>query len=157
MGAFRDLFVLVLVGFYLLMAWSSQAASLPLKTSEEWAVTLGHHIQESMTVAKGKFKSKDTWFIEYRVGKKIVGRKLLLPEYYDRFKQEIETHLQMKATKTLAGTMSCPSPVLVHHKRSRGKVTKKEICLPLLSKENRLRFGQWFGRWRNLANRSQVF
>ncbi|MCB0365229.1 MAG: hypothetical protein H6624_19205 [Bdellovibrionaceae bacterium] len=157
MSVFRDIFVLILLGFYLLMAWTSQATTLPIKTSEEIALSMGHQTRETMLVAKGRLNKKDLWFIEYRVGQKIVGRKILLPDYYNQFKKELDNHLKYRRTKSLAGSMNCPSPVLVHHRNNRGKIDRNEICPPLLSQENRIKFGQWYSRWRNLVNRSQVF
>ena len=157
MQLLRDLVVLFLVGLYLLVALSTQAAPLPLVISESWSVTTGASIAEVMVIGTGKLNKKPTWFIEYFVGDKQLGHKVLSAEYYEKFSTEVRNHLRKSKTKTLLGHISCEDQVLIHHQVSSKKISKSEVCPSLLGKADLLNFEDWYRRWKNLVVRNKYF
>ena len=142
----------------LLVSTTSSGAPSPLQLNEQWVVTLGDDIPERMYVAKGRINKQNTWFIEYVVGNRLYGRKLISPAHYKNFRQELTGHLKLSRTKSLGGHATCHFPVLVHHQKGRkGKIKKSEICPQLLGTNAQLKFGQWFQRWKELVVRGRFF
>lgn len=156
MSWLRDMLILVLIGFYLVMALASEAAPLPFKSQEEWVVTVGHSLPEQMAVVRGTLKQRKTWFIEYKVGERLAGHKLLLADYFQNFEKDLREFLRLSSGAKGVQGMDCAMPVLIHHWES-GKIKRNEICPSRLSAADQLKFGDWFRRWQNLVTQDLFF